>query len=138
MKHQILVEHQNKLSNSGNIEFPLEELEYLFVTPPNVLEVNSPENSKSSPSISQTEFENMTSEPAASNKKTEKPKILNRNINTFESLAEEDKLLYLETLKVVKALNYKFIWVHNSKVMVRKGIGEPKVVINSTEDLNRL
>lgn len=55
-----------------------------------------------------------------------------------EHLTIENKILYNKTRELVVANSFKYIWIRNCKIFVRRDDKSPKIVINKEEDLVKI
>lgn len=64
--------------------------------------------------------------------------IGDRNVNFHSMLEKEIADLLKQAKAVAKKKSYKFVWVSDSNVLVRKGDDTPVIKIKSTEDLKKI
>lgn len=55
-----------------------------------------------------------------------------------ERLTKEKRILYLKTRSTAKASNFKFIWINNTDILIRKDEHSKILQIRSSTDLKKL
>lgn len=62
----------------------------------------------------------------------------NSRIFINDSLTSYNRALFKEASKLKSSHHYKYLWIRNSSILMRKSDGKPVIRIDSFEDLQKL